>query len=113
MEITVPKALVVTLEKNTGVIQLTAAAEVMVIHPSDVPLPSEQHMYKGTTHAEIPSVVSPLHRALSPQVGPVPNVAWLSCNLARGWRFTPVQTSLTTGHLEETGAAHRGDGVWD
>lgn len=41
MEIAVPTAPVVTLKKNTGVIQLTAAAEVMMIHPGDVPLPSE------------------------------------------------------------------------
>lgn len=89
MEIAVPKAPAVTSEKNTDVIQLTAAAEVMVIHPGDVPLPSEQHIYEGTTHAEIPSVVSPLHRAVSPQMGPAPNVAWLSCSLARDWRSHP------------------------
>ncbi|NXA18209.1 BPIB4 protein, partial [Ibidorhyncha struthersii] len=36
LKITVPEAPVVTLKKNKGVIQLTATAEVMVIHPHDV-----------------------------------------------------------------------------
>lgn len=75
MEIAVPKALMVTRQKNTGVIQLTAAAEVMVIHPGDVPLPSEQHMYEGTTRAKIPSIVSPHHRTVSSQMGPALNTA--------------------------------------
>ncbi|KFV72732.1 BPI fold-containing family B member 4, partial [Struthio camelus australis] len=35
LKIAVPKAPVVTLKKNKGVIQLTATAEVMVIHPND------------------------------------------------------------------------------
>lgn len=75
MEIAVLKALMVTRQKNTGVIQLTAAAEVMVIHPGDVPLPSEQHMYEGTTRAKIPSIVSPHHRTVSSQMGPALNTA--------------------------------------
>ncbi|NXI62587.1 BPIB4 protein, partial [Anseranas semipalmata] len=36
LKITVPKAPVVTLKKNKGVIQLKATAEVVVIHPDDV-----------------------------------------------------------------------------
>ncbi|NXV52692.1 BPIB4 protein, partial [Uria aalge] len=36
LKIAVPEAPVVTLKKNKGVIQLTATAEVMVIHPDDV-----------------------------------------------------------------------------
>ncbi|KFP67057.1 BPI fold-containing family B member 4, partial [Cariama cristata] len=36
LKIAVPEAPVVTLKKNKGVIQLTATAEVMVIHPHDV-----------------------------------------------------------------------------
>ncbi|NXN24652.1 BPIB4 protein, partial [Nycticryphes semicollaris] len=36
LKIKVPEAPVVTLKKNKGVIQLTATAEVMVIHPDDV-----------------------------------------------------------------------------
>ncbi|NXT46407.1 BPIB4 protein, partial [Pluvianellus socialis] len=36
LKIAVPEALVVTLKKNKGVIQLTATAEVMVFHPHDV-----------------------------------------------------------------------------
>ncbi|NWR65668.1 BPIB4 protein, partial [Bucorvus abyssinicus] len=36
LKVAVPEAPVVTLKKNKGVIQLTAAAEVMVIHPNNV-----------------------------------------------------------------------------